>query len=129
MASSSETSIVKGLLEKLGYWVEKVETWNHFAGKRKDFFGFGDLFAFHPSQREEIIVQVTAGSGNDGARWRKIVANAAARDWVSVEGRSIVIVSLAARKKRRAGFPLRMMRIDSADFRCRRRPKSVFVDV
>ena len=56
-------------LRDMGYHVEIVEHWNHFARQRKDLWGFADLLAIRPG--EVLAVQVTSGS-NVSARVKKI---------------------------------------------------------
>ena len=56
-------------LRNLGYHVEVVEHWNHFARQRRDLWGFADLLAIRPG--EVLAVQVTSGS-NVSARVKKI---------------------------------------------------------
>lgn len=56
-------------LREQGYDVWITETWDHFARKRRDLWGFVDILAIR--EGETLGVQTTSGS-NVSARVRKI---------------------------------------------------------
>lgn len=50
------------LLRDQGYTVYIVETFNVYAKKRNDLFGFIDIAAIHPNRRGVLGIQTTTGS-------------------------------------------------------------------
>lgn len=75
-------------LRELGYTVERVEHWNHYAKKRYDFGGFADLIAYN--DYETLAVQATTNS-NRGKRVAKIAASERAARWARAPGRRIEV--------------------------------------
>lgn len=72
-------------LRDAGWVVATVERWLPIPGGRpvrSDAFGFGDLLAAHPLQRETALVQVTTAA-NVSARVRKIQGLEDARSWLA----------------------------------------------
>lgn len=68
--SISPTQLSLRALREAGYHAEVVERFDHFARKRKDLFGFGDILAIR--EGEVVVVQTTTFS-NRLARKKKIM--------------------------------------------------------
>jgi len=66
-------------LKSYGYIVDKTETFNIFAGQRKDLFALGDLLAI--DGQEIVLVQVTSRS-NMSARRAKAEKNVILQAWL-----------------------------------------------
>lgn len=49
-------------LEKLGYKVDKAESYNHHTKRKKDLFKFIDFVAIHPQKKELLAIQTTSKS-------------------------------------------------------------------
>lgn len=49
-------------LEKLGYIVDKAESYNHHSKRKKDLFHFIDFVAIHPQTGELLGIQTTSKS-------------------------------------------------------------------
>lgn len=49
-------------LEKLGYVVDKAESYNAFSKRKKDLFKFIDFVAIHPEKKELLAIQTTSKS-------------------------------------------------------------------
>ena len=90
MANSFNTKTIKHL-ESLGYVSQVCETWNYYAKKKKDLFGFVDLIALNPELKRVLGVQLTSRS-NVSARVKKILKERAneAKIWLR-SGNYIVI--------------------------------------
>ena len=73
-------------LRRAGFVAEIVERWLPGANVRKDFLGFGDVLAFHPTDRRFVLVQVT--STGVAARRKKILTEKAteAEAWLTAGG-------------------------------------------
>lgn len=84
---SSPTQRSKAHLEKQGYRVAIVETWNHFTQRRHDLFGIIDLLAIRPG--ETLAVQTTSAS-NVSARVKKIAESDAIAD-IRAAGWGVVV--------------------------------------
>ena len=83
MTSPTQRSLA--WLRDNGYTVAIVEHWNQYARIRQDLFGFGDLLAVHPANRDILIVQTTSG-GNVSARVTKILQEPRAAVWLAAGG-------------------------------------------
>ena len=92
----------KNYLRSLGYsLVEKTETWNSFAYRHNDLFGFIDFLAVSP-EHGTLAVQVTTAS-NRYARKKKILEH---RDTVVLLQRAGWRVAvLSWKKKGRSWIP------------------------
>lgn len=75
--------------------MEKVEFWNSFTKRFKDFLGFADFLAF--GNGEFILVQTTSSS-NMSSRRKKILTNAEAHKWV-LNGGAIVLHGWSQKEK------------------------------
>lgn len=68
-------------LRQEGWTPEKVETWNPFARRRHDLFGFADILAFRADPPSVLLVQATTRS-NLSARLKKIHDSDLAQAWL-----------------------------------------------
>jgi len=81
--------------------VEKTETWNSFAYRHNDLFGFVDFLAVSP-EHGTLAVQVTTSS-NRAARKRKILEHRETVDVLLRAGWRVAVLSW--RKKGRSWTP------------------------
>ena len=92
----------KNYLRSLGYsLVEKTETWNSFAYKHNDLFGFIDFLAVSP-EHGTLALQVTSFS-NRSARKKKILEHKEVVEVLLQAGWRVAVLSW--RKRGRSWIP------------------------
>lgn len=101
MAKASPTQRTLAYLRDLEYEVCVTEKWNPHANVRQDMFGFVDLVYLCCPACRIVAVQTTSGT-NHSSRRKKVLASAAARQWIECGGR-IEVWSWSKRKMKRGG--------------------------
>jgi hypothetical protein len=84
-------AMTEKLLRKSGWEVELTQSFNGHSTHSKDLWNFGDLIAFVPNQVGVVIIQA-CGSPSRADRYKKILSNAVAYQWVLSPHRSIWLV-------------------------------------
>jgi hypothetical protein len=104
----SYTTKTTAKLTKCGYVSQTVESYNYFAKKRKDLWGFGDLLAMNYTDPTHKLVAVQSTSkSNVSARYAKITSDTLidpetkekkpnsiplkAKDWLRCGGHILII--------------------------------------
>jgi hypothetical protein len=74
--------------KSLGYWVYRVDYFDHRTSRQHDFLGFADMMAL--GKNEQILIQLTSRS-NMGERKKKILALPSHKHWLESGGQIHVI--------------------------------------
>ncbi|MFN7318460.1 MAG: hypothetical protein ACK5S6_03015 [bacterium] len=74
--------------KSLGYWVYRVDYFDHRLSRQHDFLGFADMMAL--GKGEQILIQLTS-KANMGERKKKILALPSHRHWLKSGGQIHVI--------------------------------------
>ncbi len=69
--------------KSLGYWVYRVDYFDHRLSRQHDFLGFADMMAL--GKNEQILIQLTSRS-NMGERKKKILALPSHKHWLESGG-------------------------------------------